>query len=318
MYKDWFFIENPVWNNEFSFEKRKNKKIFVPALIEVKNFDEIKLQDDKNKISFEDFDFNDKISTNYWLKNFYRFKIKNKELVLFDNHNHAFYFWYEARKKGIIWNKNILIHIDEHADTRDNNKFISRKDSQYLQKVFDFTNFVLNVWDYIIPAQKEGIISEIMQIRNTKNLEDYLENIYPYSKNFLISKIAFPEGKEQNPNPKSFYFGGEGLQEEEKILKNFELQKVGNKCIFPLQKEKPTNSSFLQRRGARVEDKKIILNLDLDFFQPDLDFIDFDLKKKVILDAFEKADFVTVCTSPFFVDQKLAIEVFKKIFSEKL
>lgn len=244
MYKKWFFIEKPVWNNEFSYEKRKNKKIFVPSLIEAKDFSEIKLQDDKEKIAFEDFDFDDKLSTNYWLKNFYKFKIKWKEIILFDNHNHAFYFWYEARKKWIIWNKNILIHIDEHADTRDNNKFINREETQDLQKVFDFTNFVLNVWDYIIPAQKEGIIWEIFQVRNTQNLEDYLE----------------------------------------KFGKNF------------------------------IKKEKIILNLDLDFFQPDLDFIDFDLKEKVVLDAFEKADFITVCTSPFFINQNLAIEKFKNIF----
>jgi hypothetical protein len=31
------------------------------------------------------------------------------------------------------------------------------------------------------------------------------------------------------------------------------------------------------------------------------------LKEKVILDAFEKSDFVTVCTSPFFIEQNLAI-----------
>ena len=60
------------------------------------------------------------------------------------------------------------------------------------------------------------------------------------------------------------------------------------------------------------------MNLDLDFFASELDFIDFELKKKVILDAFEKASYVTVCTSPFFVDQGLAVEKFKEIFKEKL
>jgi len=68
-------------------------------LIDAKDFEEIKLQDDFEKIAFEDFDFDSKLSTNYGLKNFYRFKIKGKEVVLFDNHNHAFYFWYEAHKK---------------------------------------------------------------------------------------------------------------------------------------------------------------------------------------------------------------------------
>ena len=247
MYNKWFFIESPVWNNEFSFDKRQNKKLFVPEIIEAKSFDEIKFQDDLEKIAFEDFDFDDKLSTNYWLKNFYRFQMWWKEVVLFDNHNHAFYFWYEARSRKIIWDKNILIHIDQHADTRDNDKIISKSDSKSLEKVFDFTNFVLNVWDYIIPAKKEGIIENIVQIRNTKNLEDYLQNF-----------------------------------------------------------------------SNRKNNSKIILNLDLDFFASELDFIDFELKKKVILDAFEKASYVTVCTSPFFVDQRLAVEKFKEIFKEKL
>ena len=247
MYNKWFFIESPVWNNEFSFDKRQNKKLFVPEIIEAKSFDEIKFQDDLEKIAFEDFDFDNKLSTNYWLKNFYRFQMWWKEVVLFDNHNHAFYFWYEARSRKIIWDKNILIHIDQHADTRDNDKIISKSDSKSLEKVFDFTNFVLNVWDYIIPAQKEGIIENIVQIRNTKNLEDYLQNF-----------------------------------------------------------------------SNRKNNSKIILNLDLDFFASELDFIDFDLKKKVILDVFEKASYVTVCTSPFFVDQGLAVEKFKEIFKEKL
>ena len=247
MYNKWFFIESPVWNNEFSFDKRQNKKLFFPEIIEAKSFDEIKFQDDLEKIAFEDFDFDNKLSTNYWLKNFYRFQMWWKEVVLFDNHNHAFYFWYEARSRKIIWDKNILIHIDQHADTRDNDKIISKSDSKSLEKVFDFTNFVLNVWDYIIPAKKEGIIENIVQIRNTKNLEDYLQNF----------------------------------------------------------SNKKNNS-------------KIILNLDLDFFASELDFIDFELKKKVILDVFEKASYVTVCTSPFFVDQRLAVEKFKEIFKEKL
>lgn len=242
MYSKWFFIDQAVWNNAFSFETRKNKKIYVPKLIEVDNFDEIEFQDDKEKIAFEDFWFDDKLSTNYGLKNFYKIDYKWKELYLFDNHNHAFYFWYLARKEGLIWDNNTLIHIDEHADTRDNEKHLLKPDSYDLKKVFDFTNYVLNVGDYIIPAEEEWIIWETIQIRNTKNLEDYIEN-------------------------------------KDNLWEN------------------------------------LILNLDLDFFQPDLDFIDYNLKKKVVLYAAKKAKVITVCTSPFFIDQKLALKVFKDLFS---
>lgn len=58
----------------------------------------------------------------------------------------------------------------------------------------------------------------------------------------------------------------------------------------------------------------IILNLDLDFFQPDLDFIDYDKKKAVVLDAAQKAKVITVCSSPFFINQELALKVFFDIF----
>jgi hypothetical protein len=96
------------------------------------------------KIAFEDFKDNE-ILTSYGLKNFYRIKWQNKEIILFDNHNHAFYFWYEARNRGIIGDNNTLIHIDEHSDMKDNGKYLQKPDSFDLQKVFEFTNYSLNV-----------------------------------------------------------------------------------------------------------------------------------------------------------------------------
>lgn len=60
--------------------------------------------------------------------------------------------------------------------------------------------------------------------------------------------------------------------------------------------------------------RDIILNLDLDFFEPELDFIDYDLKKKVILDIAKRSKVITVATSPFFIDQSLALKVFFDLF----
>lgn len=285
-YKKWFFLEEAVWNNAFSFEQRKNKKLYIPEIIDlsINDLDKIQIQDDFSKIAFEDFDFDDKLSTNYWLKNFYRIKHKWKEIILFDNHNHAFYFWYEARNKWIIWDDNLLIHIDEHADTRDNNKHLLKPKSYDLKKVFDFTNYVLNVGDYIIPAQEEWIIWEVIQIRNTKNLEDYI--IKYYNKSNLEFNLFHSETQ-------SIW-----------LKSNWDSNNLHS--INQISKSDFDNN----------KNKWIILNLDLDFFQPDLDFIDYDLKKKVVLNALEKADFVTVCTSPFFIDQKLAIKVFKDLFTK--
>ena len=240
MYKKSFYINKEIWNNAFSFKQRSNKKLYVPKLIKINNLDEIKLQSDKEKISFEDFWFDDKLSTNYGLENFYEMNWEWKKIYLFDNHNHALFFWYLGKEKWLVSEKNnTLYHVDEHADSRNPDEILEETD---LESIFNYTNFSkINVWNYIVPAEKEGIIGKTIQIRNTKNLEDYLAN------------------KEKNKN-------------------------------------------------------NIILNLDLDFFQPDLDFIDYELKKKVILDIAKKASIITVSTSPFFIDQDLAIKVFKDLF----
>jgi len=237
MYQKPFYITTPVWNNAFSFEKRQNKKLFVSSLIEIWDFSQIEIW---NETVFEDFD--ETLVSAKGLKNFYKLKTPiNCPIYLFDNHNHAFYFWYLARSEWIIWDNNILYHIDEHADTRVPEKFISKDDAKDLQKVFEYTNFCLNVWNYIVPAQKEWIIKNVIQIRS------------------------------------------------ENDLLNFDETKL---------------------------EENIILNLDLDFFEPSLDYIDYQFKKKVILDITSKAKIITVATSPFFIEQKLALKVFKDIFAK--
>lgn len=237
----WFFISKPVGNNEFSYKLRENRSLYVPDIIDISSFDEIKLQDEKDKIAFSDLSNDWTLAINYWLKSFYRIDWQWKKIILFDNHNHAYYYWMEARDKWIIWDSNTLYHIDQHADTRDNWKYLLKPDSLDLNKVKDYTNNVLNVWNYIVPALEEGIISEIIQIRSEYDLQEYIDTKHSISNN-------------------------------------------------------------------------IILNLDLDFFAPELNYIPFELKKKVVLDIAKKAKVITIATSPFFVEQELAISVFKEIF----
>ncbi|MDD5769520.1 MAG: UPF0489 family protein [Candidatus Gracilibacteria bacterium] len=237
MYSKGFFITKPVGNNALSYEKRINKKLFISSLIDGK-IEDITIG---NEIVFEDFDFENNLISAIGLKNFYKIKWLNKDIYLFDNHNHAFYFWYLAKNNGIIGNNNLLFHIDEHSDMRKPEKLFDKENSQDLKKIFEYTNFELNVGNYIIPALENGIINEVIQIRNEDNLLNY----------------DFKEIK-----------------------------------------------------------KDIILNLDLDFFEPNLDYIDYNLKKKVILDIAKKAKVITIATSPFFIDQNLAIKKFKNLFFE--
>jgi len=43
MYKKEFYINTPVGNNTFSYKKRTNKRLFVPALKKIHSFEEIEL-----------------------------------------------------------------------------------------------------------------------------------------------------------------------------------------------------------------------------------------------------------------------------------
>lgn len=258
MYNKDFYITGPVGNNIFSYWERKNKQLYVPALKKISSFDKIQLlAPNRERITFEEYDFSDVMQTCYGLENLYEYNsllnplafqgegATKPKIYLVDNHNHVMYFWYLARQQGIITDDSLLYHIDEHADTRDPWEYLLKPDSLDLQKVFDYTNFTLNVGNYIIPAEKEGLIWETVQIRSQDALEKYL----------------------------SWEF-----------------------------------------KHLEIEDRKIILNLDLDFFEPELDFINYDLKKQVILDIAKKADLITVSTSPYFIDQGRALEVFRDIF----
>lgn len=236
LYTDPFYITEPVGNNAFSFQERTRKQLYVASIKEISSLDEISLWEE---IVFSDVQLDGKLWEFYWLKNFYFWLYKGKKIFLFDNHNHAYYFWHYARLQGIIWDGNILYHIDEHADTRVPEVFLSATDIQDEKKIFEYTNFVLNVGNYIIPAKQDGLIREIIQIRSEENID----------------------------------------------------------TLGPIR-----------------EDTPIILNLDLDFFEPELDYIPYIKKKQLILEIAQKASLITVATSPYFINQELALRVFKDIF----
>ncbi len=279
MYSKSFYIEENIWNNSLSFSDREKEtwnksKLFVPSLKKIDNFSEIKLLEQNNeRITFQDFWFDGKISTNWGLENFYEMgnplltsrqgRGKAPKIYLFDNHNHALYFWYLAKNNWVIKDNSTLYHIDEHADYRDSWEVLEKTD---LQSIFNYANFSkINVGNYIIPSEKEWLVWKTVQIRNTLNLEEYLES----------PLLTSPQG----------------------IKKDKDIA-----ILSPLGGKSPEG-----HRG-------VILNLDLDFFQRDLDFIDYELKKKVVRDIAAKADIITVATSPFFINQKLALEVFEDLF----
>lgn len=319
MYKQDFYITEPVGNNAFSYESREHKKLFVPALKKIQSFDEIELaftpplsQEERkqmqNKITFEDYDFDEKLQTCFGLKNLYEFdtnsllnpfpwKMKGASktpVYLVDNHNHVFYFWYLAREYGIISDGAILYHVDEHADMRDPGKYLLKPESQDLQKVFEYTNFFLNVWNFIIPAIQEGLISDVVQIRSEGELMDYNEE----------KKLNSHFAHTIHPHPNLFLKEKEQTPTDTMVASSFPL---GEELWWGVSRE---NKLW----WLPIHKSSIILNLDLDFFEPELDYIDFELKKQVILDIAAKADLITICTSPFFIEQERALKILQDIF----
>jgi hypothetical protein len=57
-----------------------------------------------------------------------------------------------------------------------------------------------------------------------------------------------------------------------------------------------------------------VLNLDMDFFAPVMDVIPFAKKKEAILKCAQNAAVITIATSPFFIEQNLAIRKIGELF----
>ena len=80
-----FYIDKPTGNNIFSYEERSNKKIFVPKLIQG-TLDDVLVG---NEIVFNEIDEDIEIKAK-GLKNMVKFDYQDKDIYIFDNHNHAF------------------------------------------------------------------------------------------------------------------------------------------------------------------------------------------------------------------------------------
>jgi hypothetical protein len=89
--------------------------------------------------------------------------------VVMDNHNHAFYFWCEALQQGLVKDGATLVHIDQHRDTRVPEQ---RYSGATLADAFAYTNFHLNVGNYIVPARDRGLIGDAQFVTGASALDD--------------------------------------------------------------------------------------------------------------------------------------------------
>jgi hypothetical protein len=238
-YKNPLFLTEKLWNNAFAWEERvlkyrKSPILSIPKLIEG-NIDDVKLWTD---IVFEEME-NGKLRSCTGIENFVQIW---ENIVVFDNHNHALYFWIDTMRKWIITKWFELIHIDEHSDLWDNeNEFNLKQALQDPEYTWNFTNLTCNVGNYIIPAIESGLVGNMIRIENEYQIDAYMDYI-------------------------------------------------------------PSANS--------------ILNLDLDIFATELDHIPEEKKISLIINLLRKVKYVTIATSPYFIEQWKAIQMLQKIIQK--
>lgn len=253
MYEKPFFIDTPVSNNAFNFEQRstlgKPVQVYVAAL-KTGTVDDVKIG---TETVFEEIDEDVGPKTCLGLENFIQSTVEGVPAYIFDNHNHAFAFWCLEKSKGNLNDHALLIHIDQHKDTRTPKSFLSREEATDLSKVFQYTNSSLNVGNFIPAAQHIGLVGDIVFIDSEYSLQQMVQTVTTESTT--------------------------GTSTENASHITLDRLKKGN----------------------------IILDIDLDFFAPDSDYIGNELKVMVIKKLIPMASVITFATSPFFIDQERAI-----------
>lgn len=229
-----FYIKEPRGNNAFSYAQRQQRRIYVPPLIRGTLADLAVGEE----IAFSEVVKEQEINRK-GLRNFIYYRKKDKDFFIFDNHNHAFFFWayafkYRKLKKGLP-----LLHVDQHTDMREPVHYLHFKDENDidLKTAFDYTNYVLNVGNFLKPALKAGLFSKV---------------------DIIDSSFAF-------------------------------------------------QNSYSE---------EIVLDIDVDVFSPDMAYIDHDLKLEKIRGYIEAARFITIATSPYFMDQEEAIRIIKELLED--
>jgi hypothetical protein len=229
MYKNWFYIDTPIGNNEFHYNERlalwSKGEIFVPNLIQWTVAD----LEEGSEIVFEEVSEGKVISCT-GLKHFVQTTYKWIPTYIFDNHNHALFFRYRHTKQFEDTKPFILIHIDQHADTKENkNSFQATHSSP--QEVFGFSNYACNVGNFLTSAKDAGIIDEIIQIRSQHALHN-MEALDFHSYNYILDiDIDFWEWKS-----------------EQEIESDFEIIRklVDNVCLITIA----TSPYFMDQKKA--------------------------------------------------------------------
>lgn len=207
-YKEEIFVSIPLGPNATDFEKRKkwgsDCMLRVAPMITWKLHD-VRLSDRGYAYEMLDDRAADGIKRERWLEKLVeiteRGVIATKESIqekpqksvfIIDNHHHAFYCRYKAYYDGILARWATLIHIDQHSDLSPLSKggrgdLILKESS--LDDIASYTNTILDIGSFILPALDAGIISEQIQVRSEYSLIHLEETKLPNHQNANLLDI---------------------------------------------------------------------------------------------------------------------------------
>jgi hypothetical protein len=108
--------------------------------------------------------------------------MKQLKLVVFEEHNEAFFVWHQAKKNGWIASSgNTLIHIDEHSDwnyPRLTQPILEGNESS--EVALDFSRNQLNIGNFIWPAIYQKTFDQVLWCKAS-----YMKE-HPASRMFII------------------------------------------------------------------------------------------------------------------------------------
>jgi hypothetical protein len=207
---------------------RSVEPLRVAPLVEVKDFAELekKLAVEERYVAFAEQE-----GRFHGLQYF----LKYGKWYVVDNHNHALFFRYQQ----YLQSRQVcrVVHIDQHSDMWENQFSlpVDVLEVDCSSEVFAFVQRFTNVGNFLQPALKSGLVSEVQQVVTEYGLQHLQVPVEPY-----------------------------------------------------------------------------LLDIDLDFFAPEMG-IEIEKYLPVLKRLMERAQGVTIATSPYFLEQGRAIEMVKKI-----
>lgn len=119
----------------------------------------------------------------------------------------------------------------------------------------------------------------------------------------------------------STYLSPESLDNMENVFRyTNDVLNVGNFIQPALRLEMFSGLDIIDSRAGfeKILPERFVLDLDIDIFSPEMDYIDTDYKFRRIRSYMNKAALITIATSPFFIDQVYALEVARRLFQEDM